>query len=586
LLKQRAHKLETRKNPVRVKSIQTTAPLAQAVAAVTHLEGEELHALTAQIMQSPNPEVALFEACKGYAPPSVLNYIMASCSHEYFARYLPKHFDTEFSDRFHGKMWPAMMRVARSETLMPTLVAGWRECGKSTCWSTLLPIHCVVFPNIEYTEDGREINRAKEYVTYTSAIQGGAKKALMDVQMEFENNDAIRRDFGEFYLVNGHKPSLWNKTEFLTANGVYFDISSRRTSKRGLRMAHRRPDLPIVDDVEDTERAKRSFDARKNDLEWFSSEFIAGVDKRKGTPVMLGNYAYTGCLAQKLADIGKKRDWHILEFRVKEFDEEQGCEVYTWEKRFGPEFEKMEKNRLVFESSWQTEYQLNPSTGTDDLKEADFKGYDLEWFLRERLKFCRVYFACDPASGKKQKSDKTALVPIALDRATGIKYVLPIVHERGLDEYEIAKKYIDMYRHYMRHAALVARHGVESVAFQDALRGIIYKECLREGLTINPEPIQQSGRGDKRLRIRRTWKGIKQGHILFLLDDEGHVEMIQQIFNEDSDHDDAADAFEMADRLTCTEDAANAKKKARGVRIKTVTKGKIHEVRSKEKKAI
>lgn len=570
---QRAYALETKPTPRKIASLQTSGKFAKAVNAITGLEGDELHATVAAIRDAEDPLVKFAEVCKYSLPVSVLNYLLANHELPYFARrYLPHYFDTELSVHMHIPMFDALHDILASTARVPTLVAGWRECGKSTVFSRLGTIHATVFPNIVYPDRFTAINMAKEYVMFVSLIKGGARKALRAVQAEFEDNEAIRHDLGEFYLVNGRKPMQWNKTEFVTANGVYFEAMSRRTSLRGSLERHRRPDFPIVDDVEDMQRARNSADRRKEDMEWFTQEFIPAVSTTKGSPVLLGNYGYDGCMAQQLAEWGKKNKWRVLEFRVKQVDD-KGNEYYTWPKKFGESFEKEKRSELVFDAAWETEYMLNPRSASAEIDSTSFEGYNLEHVMSTRLPYCRIYFVCDPAISESRSADFTAIVPIAFDAPLGVKYVLPAFHKRGATIDEIVDAIIGTW---LRYFPRVADAGVEDIAFQRVIKDNVQSVAARKGVSISLRGVKQGGQGDKRMRIRRTWAPIKRKEILFLLEDPIHRVLIQEIINERSAHDDLADSFEMSDRI-CVEDLERrASEKPRGAMVRIVGGGVKH----------
>lgn len=568
-LRRLAHESETARTPTKIDALRNHGPFRQAVESVTPLREADSAAAASDILTAADPLLA-FAECAHNTPISVLNYLLAHHDMGYFGRrYFPHIFDMPHEPLLHGKMLPVLYGAVHGIIKTPIVIAGWRECGKSVCASLLAPIHANVFPAKEYYANGTCANIGKEYVMFLSLVKGGARKALRAVQYEYETNEALRRDFGEYYLINGHKPELWNKSEFLSPTGMYHEAMSRFTSLRGARERHRRPDLPVVDDVEDVRLSVNSPERRTDDMNWFTNEFVPAVDTRKGVPIMLGNFPYPGCMSMKLSEYGEKHGWTVLTFALKQVI--NGQEIYTCPNRFGPEFETKKKNDLMFESAWQAEYMLNPSAMKSEISEDDCKGYDLAWLLRERLRYCRVYIALDPAIGMSNTADKTAIVPLAFDTAQGKKYVLPIVNERGLELDAIVSRFVGLY---VRYHPRVSRMGVEAVGFQRTLKTNIEAEFKRQGMSQVVHPIQQGSRMDKRGRIRRTWPGIKREEFLFLLEDEAHREMIQQIINEHSDHDDAADAFEMSDRLIIDEAVEREKSKHTGsmVRARTLSK--------------
>ena len=558
LYRKRAAALETRKQPARVTKLSTHAPLHAAISAVTEsrIGGSDAVALAKEVVSAPQ----MLERLIADVPnmdPTMLHFILSNSCYRYFIEcYLAPHFSAPMSPLLHDVLFPMLRAVECRQVSAPTVILGWRECGKSAGGAFMMPIHSACHPFIVEYPDGTLVNCAKDYTVITSLIKGNASKRVQDISTEFKENDKLRRDFGEFYYINGHKPDVWNKSSVLLATGQYFEAGSRRTAGRGLLYRLRRPNLYIVDDVEDPEATRMSKDRREADFRWLIEEVVPAVSVDKGNVLFHGNAFDERNLAMRLYRTAKKEGWQAHIFRIYEVDE-NGQMVYTWPERFGPEFAAAKKKELVLESAWQREYMQNPTVESKDVSESDAQYYNLDELKATRFKYCRVYIACDPAISKETKADFTAIVPIAFDPKDGTKYVLPIVRKRGMAHDELVNTLLRLGVQYRAQQV-----GIETVSFQTVLKQLLETEARRLGITrFKAVGIKQPVNMSKTMRIERLWVPLKQGTLKFLLDDEDHAAMIYEIVNAGgTDHDDAADACEMADRLINEEQEKQAQR--------------------------
>ena len=78
-----------------------------------------------------------------------------------------------------------------------------------------------------------------------------AKLNIANIKEELEHNEMILQDYGD---VRSNEE--WTATNMLLKNGVRIMAISKGQKIRGLRHRERRPDLIIIDDLENTEGVK------------------------------------------------------------------------------------------------------------------------------------------------------------------------------------------------------------------------------------------------------------------------------------------------------------------------------------------
>jgi hypothetical protein len=122
------------------------------------------------------------------------------------------------------------------------------------------------------------------FAVLIGANEGLSKILLSDLQMHFESNERIIKDFGQ-QLSYGN----WADGEFQTKDGRFFKALGLNQPFRGLRFGQYRPDFASVDDCEDRDRAKRPEMVRKYG-EKITGDLKKAFHKERGRLIIPNNY--------------------------------------------------------------------------------------------------------------------------------------------------------------------------------------------------------------------------------------------------------------------------------------------------------
>lgn len=95
-----------------------------------------------------------------------------------------------------------------------------------------------------------------------------AKNLLKDVQAQLMNNRRIIADFGDFGISGS-----WMSGYFQTKDGIGFWAFGLGQNPAGVRNGHRRPNLGIVDDADNKDKAKNQ-KLTKERVDWIKGEFM------------------------------------------------------------------------------------------------------------------------------------------------------------------------------------------------------------------------------------------------------------------------------------------------------------------------
>lgn len=125
-------------------------------------------------------------------------------------------------------------------------------------------------------------------LTYFSILIGAnldlAKILLSDLQCHLESNELFIKDFG-LQLSYGD----WADGDFETTDNKHFKALGLNQKFRGLRFGANRPDLAILDDIEDRDRAKNPEMIRKYG-EKITGDLVKALHRKRARVIINNNY--------------------------------------------------------------------------------------------------------------------------------------------------------------------------------------------------------------------------------------------------------------------------------------------------------
>lgn len=152
-----------------------------------------------------------------------------------------------------------------------------------------------------------------------------AQERLHAVRRMYERNEPGRHLFGDV------RSAPWGDDRLELSTGQTIQAMGRGQAIRGTKNEDFRPDLIIVDDIEDAQSVL-SPEGRKKVADWFLDELLPSGDAPSLRVRMLANDTHPECLANQLAKPGSG-------FVVKRYpwiyrDRETGLDTATWPDRF------------------------------------------------------------------------------------------------------------------------------------------------------------------------------------------------------------------------------------------------------------
>ena len=230
-----------------------------------------------------------------------------------------------------------MMFLAEDDTNRLLSVMAFRNSGKSTLLNLGFALWSVLGV------------RQKKCVVIISKTQNQAKSNFLNIKVQLEKNKLLISDMGPFKSEEND----WGMYSLELPKFEARIISiPREQSIRGIRHNKYRPDLIIVDDVEDTGSAEKE-NERDDVYHWFMSEVIpAGSDQTK--IIVLGNLLHENSLLMKLRDDAIENPKTSIFRAYPLLDEE---DKILWPQKFNRK--KVEAlSKTVDWSAWTKEYLL------------------------------------------------------------------------------------------------------------------------------------------------------------------------------------------------------------------------------------
>lgn len=368
----------------------------------------------------------------------------------------------------------------------------------------------------------------KKFVLIICQTQSQAKQHMMNLRRELEDNKLLKSDLGPFQEEIGGE---WAITSLVFKNtGARITIASLDQSIRGLRHHEHRPDLIILDDVEDL-KSTRTSESRNQTFDWFTREVMPLGDL--GTRVIiLANLLHEDSLVMRLR---RKMEAGELQGIFKTFPLLNDAGECLWPEKFDSPGKIEELRQSVAnELAWQQEYLLNIISDTTKVIHSEWIHY-YDALPKDIIEKARaVFIGVDLAISQRKGADCTAIVTVVVygENKNIRYYVLPNSVNDHLNYPTVLETVKSIVNNlpYKRNPTIY----IEANGFQE-----IYAQQLSiTGLDV----VEVKNTNDKRSRLALTSHYIQNGVVLFPR--QGADQLITQLtgFGVEN-HDDLADAF-------------------------------------------
>lgn len=390
--------------------------------------------------------------------------------------YFPRPFAAITDEIFDAIDNPALQKV---------VIAAPRGWGKTSIDGLALPARHICFAH-------------SNFIVHVSNTADAAVRVARNLKQALITNDTNAGDiiptiFGDL------KGSSWKETEFV-ANHTYVLPRGSGQQIRGLNYQGSRPDLIIVDDLEDAE-AVMNEERRAKLKEWFFADLMNSIDRssRNWKIVVIGTILHEAALLQQLL---KDDTWKRIRISLCEDDLKS-----NW-----PEYMSDEQVQELYTSylnqgqadTFAREYQNKPISGLDAVFKSDyFQFYDPADLERNpEIYFCTIV---DPAKTVKLSSDDSAVVTVGVDLSNRKIYF----HDCTAGKLHPDELLDAMFEHVTRHNSRIL--AVEVTSLNEFITQPIKNEMKVRN--IHPMFVELKARDKKENRVAQLAPFYRQGYI-------------------------------------------------------------------------
>ena len=405
----------------------------------------------------------------------------------------------------------------------------------------------------------------KHYPIIISDSSEQAEGFLDNIRVEFEENTAILEDFGPL------AGSVWRSNVLVTKTNIKIEAIGSGKKIRGRKHRNWRPDLIILDDVENDENV-RTPEQRKKLKDWFDKAVSKCGDDYTDIVYIGTLLHYDSLLAKTLANPAYRsikykavirfsqaddlwQQWETIFTDLSNDDREadalaffqahktamlEGTQV-LWEEKLSY-YDLMVMRVSEGEASFNSEEQNEPINPDDCLFMEEWFDYYNEAEVNFGDPAFDFFGFIDPSLGKTKRSDFSAIVTLAKHKGSGYMYVVDADIERRHPDRIIADVLAKerWLRASFGHG--YRKLGAETNQFQWFLKEELAKASAKAGLYLPIEEVQQTS--DKVMRVQTLQPDVKNKYFKFK---RRHKRLLEQLTQFPMGaHDDGPDALEGA----------------------------------------
>lgn len=405
----------------------------------------------------------------------------------------------------------------------------------------------------------------KHYPIIISDSSEQAEGFLDNIRVEFEENTAILEDFGPL------AGSVWRSNVLVTKTNIKIEAIGSGKKIRGRKHRNWRPDLIILDDVENDENV-RTPEQRKKLKDWFDKAVSKCGDDYTDIVYIGTLLHYDSLLAKTLANPAYRSIKYKVVIRFSQADDlwQQWETIFTdlsnddreadalaffqahktamlegtqvlWEEKLSY-YDLMVMRVSEGEASFNSEEQNEPINPDDCLFMEEWFDYYNEAEVNFGDPAFDFFGFIDPSLGKTKRSDFSAIVTLAKHKGSGYMYVVDADIERRHPDRIIADVLAKerWLRASFGHG--YRKLGAETNQFQWFLKEELAKASAKAGLYLPIEEVQQTS--DKVMRVQTLQPDVKNKYIKF---NRRHKRLLEQLTQFPMGaHDDGPDALEGA----------------------------------------
>lgn len=408
----------------------------------------------------------------------------------------PERFELPFAEKIHNKIF----EIIDDWSIQRCAIAAPRGCGKTSITNLVVPARNILF-------------RESKYIVPVSCTSTQAVQQSESLKYELMTNEDIVRLFGSM------KSGEFSKEQWRAENGWTPEGSNRvfpgtgvmprgaGQQIRGLLYLGFRPDLIIVDDLEDPENID-SEEMRLKKRRWFFADLCKAIAryKKDWRIIVLGTILHQDSLIARLLE---DPDWESVTLELCDDNLKSNWPEFMSDKEIKREYDEAKRQGMI-DVFYRENRNMAVSKETAGFKAEYFKYYEEgEEDLNNDPNSVTVVII-DPAKTVKMESAETGIVGWTCNMLNQKMYVRDCIGEKLYPDqvYDEALK--------MAERLNAQAIGIEVTSLEEFILQPFKNEMLRRGLHFEVIELKarggQGGKGKgKEMRVRSLVYVYRQG---------------------------------------------------------------------------
>jgi len=448
--------------------------------------------------------------------------------------YFPHHFRSA-SPGFHEDILRGVLNNRYMAAQCP------RESAKSTLLSFLYLSWCISY-------------KKKRFIVIVQNTYAKAAESLNTIKSEFNHNQNLCKDYKIEITKDSTGDSILKHPDGFTTR-ILCKGAEQIGSVRGEKFGAYRPDLILIDDLEDDEMV-RSPERRRNIQELYDNALVPAGDAENCQYIAIGTILHDDCLMAKLVSPNFYKEYQKFFYRALWRSKKTGKWMSLWKEKWS--VKRLFNIRATRPDVFAKEYQGNPvSGGLRKFDKEDFR----KWYIEEDhyilldgenhiqskglLSDCRAAIGCDLAWEETKEADYSVVMPAILTPNSDL-LIDDYFCERGVRPDQLEEILFKMEEKYRKLTGKQVVIGFEKAKIEKVMKWFLKQAMKRRNRFLSIKDVPWTH--DKIARITIPLQPRYKMHSIFHRTGMGELEY-QLLRIPSGTHDDLPDAEQIVCRL-------------------------------------
>jgi phage terminase large subunit-like protein len=391
---------------------------------------------------------------------------------------------------FHHELSDLLLRNTEH-----VVIEMFRESGKSSYVLKAFPLYCCAYPR-----------KDRSYILLIKSNETLAREKLKEIRNEYKSNPLLRHNLARIVDDSAKIFSVDVYNEHGEIINVRIEAYGKGSPVRGLSHKERRPQIVLLDDVQDREDA-RSESISRGDWDWFLSDIV--FLGRNSRIFFIANNLGDKCIAEKIFKYaGELEAIKFKPIRVPVMVDD----APSWPDRDTLESIIRERNdysKVGKASIWYSEKMcVSVADEARIFDEKDYRAYSREQRDKVLQNPSRLTCCMDVASSIKDTSCYRAITVVGQDEDN--RWLVLDVRYGRWDTIQMLDEIFNVVKEYKLRSI-----GIETGQIYQILEPIIRERQLKHNTFFGLDELEHQAIGSKLERIKMLQPRFKAGAVLF-----------------------------------------------------------------------